>query len=68
MDRRDYDYSKVFISVRDHGGITLGLLYDTIVASLGPEFPKNIVSGCYEGFCGDFRFVSDQKSLTKQCF
>jgi hypothetical protein len=56
----------VRVSVRDHSGITLGLLHDTIAASLGQEFHKNLAPGNSDCFWGDFRFVSNRENLTEQ--
>jgi hypothetical protein len=67
VEHQDRDSSTVYISVRDHSGTTLGLLHDTIVASLGPEFRKNLASGHGEFFWGEFRFVTDCENLTEQC-
>lgn len=64
---RDRYFSTVIVSVRDHDGITLGLLHDTIAASLGPEYCKNMASRDGEHFWGNFRFVSDRQKLTEQC-
>jgi hypothetical protein len=64
---QDRDSSTVYISVRGPSGITLGLLHDRIVASLRPEFRKNLASGHGELFWGEFRFVTDCGNLTEQC-
>jgi len=60
-------FPTVSVSIRDHSGITLGLLHDTIAASLGPEIRKTMASGHGEFFWGAFTFVSDRENLTGQC-
>jgi hypothetical protein len=67
LEFQDRDASTVYVTVRDHSGITLGLLHDTIVASLGPQFRKNMASGHGECFWGEFRFVTNCENLTEQC-
>lgn len=58
--------SGILVSVRDHSGITLGLLYDTVVASLGPEFRKSMTSSHDRIFWGNFRWYCDREPLSER--
>lgn len=57
----------IFLSLRDPGGITLGLLHDTIFASLGSAFHDTMASEDVKDFCAEFRFASTFEYLTEQC-
>lgn len=57
----------VFVTVRDHSGITLGLLHDTISASLGSKFRNTMGSDHVNHFSAQFVFASKCENLSQQC-
>lgn len=57
----------ICVAVRDHNGLTLGLLHDTMIAALESEFRDFQAYDSEKLFLGSFRFASTCENLSQQC-
>lgn len=55
------------VVVRDHSGLTLGPLHDTMLATFESECRNSMASGRIKAICFAFNFASTCENVGQQC-